>query len=143
LPSPKELRMTRQRRTIMDVLENGKDHPPADEIYKRVRRRLPRISLGTVYRNLDLLAEHGMIRKLEFAGSQRRFDGKTDNHYHVRCTACGRVEDAPLDPMTGLEDGLRNATDYWSEFNKLTERRNTDGTQWIEDREEHPDGVCG
>jgi len=112
LPSPKELRMTRQRRTIMDVLENGKDHPPADEIYKRVRRRLPRISLGTVYRNLDLLAEHGMIRKLEFAGSQRRFDGKTDNHYHVRCTACGRVEDAPLDPMTGLEDGLRNATDY-------------------------------
>jgi len=96
----------------MDVLENDKDHPPADEIYKRVRRRLPRISLGTVYRNLDLLAEHGMIGKLEFAGSQRRFDGKTDNHYHVRCTVCGRVEDAPLDPMTGLEDGLRDATDY-------------------------------
>ncbi len=96
----------------MEALESVHDHPRADEIYERVRRRLPRISLGTVYRNLDILAEYGMIQKLEFGGQQRRFDGRANNHYHVRCTGCGRVEDAPVEPMASLEDRLRDATDY-------------------------------
>ena len=110
---PQQLpRMTRQRRTIIEVLENVDTHPPADEVYEMVRRRLPHISLGTVYRNLDILSEHGLIRKLELGGSQRRFDGKVKNHYHIRCTRCGRVEDAPVEPLSKLEETLRGASDY-------------------------------
>ena len=110
--SSKALRMTRQRRTIMEALDGVDNHPAADEIYEMVRQKLPHISLGTVYRNLDILSEHGLIRKLEFAGSQRRFDGIARNHYHLRCTGCGRVEDAPVEPVTMLEEDLRKVSDY-------------------------------
>ena len=61
-----------------------------------VRQRLPRISLGTIYRNLDLLAEQGKILKIESAGSSKRFDGNPRPHQHVRCLKCGRVADIML-----------------------------------------------
>ncbi|MBG0775417.1 MAG: transcriptional repressor [Desulfovibrionaceae bacterium] len=86
-------RMTIQRRVILEELRKVTSHPTADEVYEMVRRRLPRVSLGTVYRNLDLLAESGEILKLERAGAQMRFDGNAEDHYHVRCVRCGRVAD--------------------------------------------------
>ena len=86
-------RNTPQRRVILQELCQLKSHPTAAELYAAVRRRLPRISLGTVYRNLEVLHEDGMIRKMEFAGAESRFDGTLEQHYHVRCTECGRVED--------------------------------------------------
>lgn len=93
-------RNTPQREVILEELRNLTSHPTAVGLYEIVRRRLPRISLGTVYRNLELLAEMGAIQKLDLAGSQARFDGNVDRHHHVRCTGCGRVDDvsgAPLD----------------------------------------------
>lgn len=90
-----QTRMTRQRLVILEELQRVQTHPTADELYGMVRRRLPRISLGTVYRNLDLLAEAGDILKLESAGSQKRFDGNVAPHQHVRCIRCGRVGDVP------------------------------------------------
>ena len=104
--------MTRQRRTIIEALKQSRAHPTADEIHEQVRRRLPRISLGTVYRNLDLLSEHGIIQKLEFGGSQRRFDGMAENHYHIRCIECGRLEDAPLEPLPELDKNMEEACGY-------------------------------
>jgi Fur family ferric uptake transcriptional regulator len=86
-------RNTPQRRVILQELCQLKSHPTAAELYAVVRRRLPRISLGTVYRNLEVLHEDGKIRKMEFAGAETRFDGTLEQHYHVRCTECGRVED--------------------------------------------------
>ena len=86
-------RMTLQRRVILEELKKVTSHPTADEVYSMVRRRLPRISLGTVYRNLDVLAEQGEVLRLESAGTQMRFDGNPEDHMHVRCTQCGRVGD--------------------------------------------------
>lgn len=86
-------RMTKQRMVILEELRKVTSHPTADEVYSLVRARLPRISLGTVYRNLDLLADAGTILKLEAAGSQKRFDGNTMPHQHIRCIHCGRVGD--------------------------------------------------
>ncbi len=86
-------RMTKQRSIILEELRKTKTHPTADELYGIVRKHMPRISLGTVYRNLDLLAETGEIIKLESAGSIKRFDGDTSWHQHVRCVHCGRVGD--------------------------------------------------
>ena len=86
-------RVTRQRTIILEELRKAFTHPTADEVYSMVRQRLPRISLGTVYRNLDLLVEQGKIHKIEAAGSSKRFDGNLRPHQHVRCQKCGRVAD--------------------------------------------------
>ncbi len=104
MPRSHALRMTRQRKIILEALKNVEFHPTADQVYEVVRQRLPRISLGTVYRNLEILSTTGMIRKLELGGSQRRFDWDMSHHYHVRCLDCGRVDDVKVKaPMTVAE----------------------------------------
>ena len=87
-------------------------HPSADEVYAMVRKRLPRISLGTVYRNLEILAENGDIQKLEPGCTLKRFDGKTENHYHLRCIRCDRVVDAPVDFDVTIKHDLNSGTDF-------------------------------
>ena len=103
MPVKKTFRMTRQRRIILDELRKLDTHPTADEVYDSVRKRLPRISLGTVYHNLEILSQWGLAQKLELAGTPRRFDGCMDDHYHVRCVKCGRVEDVHMEPFRNLE----------------------------------------
>ncbi len=88
-----QTRMTKQRAIILEALRSVKTHPTADEIYGMVRKKLPRISLGTVYRNLELLSSSGEIGRLDRAGVQKRFDGDTTPHQHVRCEVCGRIGD--------------------------------------------------
>lgn len=107
-----KLRMTQQRQVILDELRKVNTHPTADEIYQTVRHRLSRISLGTVYRNLDVLSENGLIRKIDFCGAQMRFDGDLSEHYHVRCLRCGRVGDLLTGPIAGLNDLDVGAADY-------------------------------
>ena len=108
----KKTRMTRQRRVILEEIRRYNNHPAADEIYERVRKRLPRISLGTVYRNLDVLCELGEIQRLELSGAMKRFDGIPKKHYHIRCLNCGRVDNAPVAPLKQIEDELYGATVY-------------------------------
>ncbi len=86
-------RMTNQRRVILEELRKVHTHPTVDELYTIVKARMPHISLGTVYRNLDLLTETGEVLKLDSAGSMRRYDGHTEPHRHVRCRVCGRIGD--------------------------------------------------
>jgi len=105
-------RMTRQRRVILEELAKVTSHPSADEVYAMVRRRIPRISMGTVYRNLDVLWESGTIQKLVSGGSQMRFDANAAVHYHVRCVRCGRVDDVAMDPPARIEERAANVTKY-------------------------------
>ena len=106
------LRVTEQRRIILEELKKVKSHHTANEIYDMVRKRLPKISLGTVYRNLEILSEAGMIQKLELAGTQKRFDGTVENHCHVRCLGCGRVEDISVDPIPAIDAALKSQSEY-------------------------------
>jgi len=106
------MRMTKQRRVILDALRKDNIHPTADMIYEMVRRKMPRISLGTVYRNLEILTALGEIQTLELSGSQKRYDGIPQKHYHIRCLHCGRVDDAPIAPLNRLEDDLYESTVY-------------------------------
>lgn len=107
-----KMRMTKQRRVILEVLRQSNIHPTADVVYEMVRRQLPKISLGTVYRNLEILTALGEIQTLELSGSQKRFDGVAQKHYHIRCVHCGRVDDAPIAPLNSLEDDLYKSTVY-------------------------------
>ena len=104
--------MTRQRKVILEELRKQNIHPTADALYAMVRKRLPRISLGTVYRNLEILTALGEIQTLEMSGSQKRYDGVPNKHYHIRCMHCGRVDDAPIAPLNQLENELYGATVY-------------------------------
>jgi Fur family ferric uptake transcriptional regulator len=99
----KKMRLTNQRQVILEELRKVTTHPTAGELYDMVRQRLPRIGLGTVYRNLELLSEYGIIKKLETGGDQKRFDGNPGPHYHIRCNTCGRVDDLPIARLEDLE----------------------------------------
>ncbi len=94
------MRITNQREIILEELRRLKTHPTADELYEVVKKRLPRISIATVYRNLERLSEAGIIHKLEYGGRQKRFDGDVRPHSHVFCVRCGRISD--VDTVEGL-----------------------------------------
>ncbi len=100
MPTGKSARRnTPQRKVLLEELCGLNTHPTASELYEIVRKRLPRISLGTVYRNLEVLHESGQIIKLDLAGHEARFDGMVVPHCHARCTSCGIVRDLPeIDP---------------------------------------------
>ena len=104
-------RDTPQRRIVLEELRKLKSHPTATELYAIVRRRIEEISLGTVYRNLELLTRMGLIQKLELGSSEARFDGDTSKHHHVQCVQCGRVDDLhglPDDLLLGVPEKLNN-----------------------------------
>ncbi len=92
-------RQTRQREVILEELQKLTSHPTAADLYEIVRRRLPRVSLGTVYRNLELMSEMGVVCKLQGVGNEARFDGNCHRHDHVRCVECGRVADVHAPPL--------------------------------------------
>ena len=85
------LRLTGPRRVILEVLRGTESHPTAEWVHRLVRRRLPRVSLGTVYRNLRLLVAEGLAA--EIPGPHARFDANLDAHHHFTCVACGRIVD--------------------------------------------------
>ncbi|NLF40432.1 transcriptional repressor [bacterium] len=105
-------RNTRQRRVILDELKKVTSHPTAYEVLKLVRSRMPGISLATVYRNLELLSERGVIMRLDTGGMKRRYDGNAANHYHVRCIVCDRVADVSCEPLGTIEELMGEATDF-------------------------------
>lgn len=72
------------------------DHPTADALYLSIREEFPNISLGTVYRNLNLLAELGEITRFTCGDGSEHFDYRTEPHYHFVCKTCGRIHDLPL-----------------------------------------------
>jgi Fur family peroxide stress response transcriptional regulator len=87
------MRKTKQREAILKVLRGTTSHPAADWIYNEVRKEIPNISLGTVYRNLRLLRECGEIQWMDLGSTSSRFNGNPANHYHFRCEKCRRVFD--------------------------------------------------
>lgn len=91
-----QLRMTNQREIILEELKKSGQHLSADELYDKVRQFIPRISLATVYRNLEILAELGIVAKLEIGGRQKRFDADVSGHDHIYCTRCHRIDNIEL-----------------------------------------------
>lgn len=97
------LKYSSQRASIKEYLAQTHDHPTADTVYLHVREEYPNISLGTVYRNLNLLADMGEALKITTANGGDRFDGRTDPHYHVICNCCGNIYDLEL-PSSHIDE---------------------------------------
>lgn len=98
------LKYSRQREAIKEYLMHTNEHPTADTVYMHVKQEFPNISLGTVYRNLNLLADIGEATKISTADGRDRFDGRTEPHYHFYCSECGCLRDLDLDTMAHINE---------------------------------------
>lgn len=98
------LKYSRQREAIKEFLCTRKDHPTADTVYMEVRKEFPNISLGTVYRNLTLLADIGEIARINVGDGTDHFDPNTSLHYHFVCKGCGCVQDLDIDNIVSINE---------------------------------------
>ena len=126
-----ERRSTKQRTLVLDIVSHSKSHPTAEEVHRLARKKMPNLSLATVYRNLHLLAEEGKIREVQFQGDIIRYDGMLDAHEHFYCTSCGSVQDLtaklPAATLSALSGRLgvtieRYALDYYGLCTKCKSR---------------------
>ncbi len=102
-------RDTRQRKIILEELMRVKTHPTADVLFRMARRRLPDISFGTVYRNLNLLRDKGDVLELTCGKYKCRYDGDTKAHYHFLCVKCKSVFDVNIPILRGLDKKVNEA----------------------------------
>ena len=98
----KTLRFSRQRERIYEYLISAKEHPSAEMIHSDLREEAPDLSLGTVYRNLTLLADIGEIARLRVGDGVDHFDADTSPHYHFICQECDCVIDLEMDSIEGI-----------------------------------------
>ncbi|MGN0687865.1 MAG: transcriptional repressor [Oscillospiraceae bacterium] len=97
------MKFSKQREMIYNRVLNFPVHPTADQVYTALKTDNPSLSLGTVYRNLNLLSEMGMLLKIRIADGSDRFDGRTDDHYHMVCSKCDRVYDIELNELDTIK----------------------------------------
>jgi Fur family peroxide stress response transcriptional regulator len=101
------VKRSRQRERIYHVLRRTREHPTAEWIFERVREEMPKISLGTVYRNLHVLAKQGMVRELDFGEGTKRYDAFLSPHYHFVCEQCGTVKDLEVAPLEDVNERIQ------------------------------------
>ncbi|PIE54215.1 MAG: Fur family transcriptional regulator [Dethiosulfovibrio peptidovorans] len=112
-------RRTRQRDAVFQVVSRLGHHPTAEEVFWEVRQKIPNVSLGTVYRNLDQLCEAGHILKIPGGDGPCRYEGNGQDHLHVRCPSCGELRDIwpkgdPVNRSVFSED--LSQADFYLEF---------------------------
>ncbi len=98
------MKYSKQRELILKILTENVVHPTADFVYEKIKKEMPTISLATVYRNLNQLAENGMIKKVESLDGSVRFDYNTHPHHHFICTSCNKVYDISHDIFPDPEE---------------------------------------
>lgn len=101
-------RNTIQRQLVLDAVRSMTNHPTVDEIYARITQTHPSISKGTVYRNLNLLAEQGEILRIQIPNAADRYDFRIQRHYHLRCQRCGHIFDVTMAYQEHLEEKIEN-----------------------------------
>ena len=106
--SPRRRNRTRQRELILEFLRASEEHPTAAQTHSALLRRMPNLSLGTVYRNLQVLVSEGLVDELPSAGGAR-YDGNPKLHHHFICEACGAIDDLHLQAPPSLAQKLRRA----------------------------------
>ena len=101
--APADVRFTRQRRVVYEVLQESLDHPTASEVFVRVKTRMPHISLATVYNCLETLTHASLIRQVNLDRASSRYCANREDHSHFHCEQCGRVSDATPIPMVDAQ----------------------------------------
>ncbi|TSC91462.1 MAG: Fe2+/Zn2+ uptake regulation protein [Candidatus Berkelbacteria bacterium Licking1014_96] len=102
-------RMTNQRLEIISFLQSSSEHPTAERIYFEVRKKLPKISRGTIYRNLEILEKKDLVKRFNFGEKRDRFDAERSDHHHFFCQRCRRVIDVILPDAYQLKERTENS----------------------------------
>ncbi|RUS42075.1 Fur family transcriptional regulator [Cohnella sp. AR92] len=106
------VRMTPQRYAILQFLMESHVHPKADDIYRALSPQYPSLSVATVYNNLKLFVDAGLVRELTYGDNSSRFDADLSDHYHAICTSCGAMVDFEHEPVREVEDAARQRTGF-------------------------------
>jgi Fur family peroxide stress response transcriptional regulator len=106
------VRMTPQRHAILTYLVESKSHPTADDIYRALENQFPSMSVATVYNNLKVFVETGLVRELTYGDSSSRYDADMHDHYHVICESCGKITDFEIEPVRHVEEAAMRATGF-------------------------------
>ncbi len=112
-------RKSRQREYILDFLKSTDSHPTAQMVYDEIRDEFPNLSLGTVYRNLNILVEQGKVNRLQYGSTFDRYDADIYEHYHFICKHCGRIYDLQIEPQEDLEQVAQKASGHQVEDHKI------------------------
>lgn len=113
------VRMTPQRHAILSYLMDSMSHPTADEIYKALSPIYPSISVATIYNNLRLFVEAGLVRELTYGDDSSRFDSDLSDHYHAICKKCGQIVDFEYPPLLEVEKTASHATGFVVEGHRM------------------------
>lgn len=105
------MKFSKQRELILNAVKDSTVHPTADFIYDYLKKDNPNLSLGTVYRNLSQLVNHGYIQKVSIPGFPDRFDGNVIKHNHMICDVCGNIQDIHSDILKNITSTLSNELD--------------------------------
>jgi Fur family peroxide stress response transcriptional regulator len=104
-----QYRRSRQRERILELLRGTDTHPTANWLYARLRKEFPDLSMGTIYRNLGVLTEQGLVSRIGFGSTFDRFDANMQHHYHFICDICGTITDLDLPADESLNRRVRDA----------------------------------
>ncbi|OIJ14293.1 transcriptional repressor [Anaerobacillus arseniciselenatis] len=107
-----KVRMTPQRHAILEYLFSSFSHPTADEIYKALEGKFPNMSVATVYNNLRVFKDVGLVKELTYGDSSSRFDSVTSDHYHVICENCEKIVDFHYPGLDEVETLAEHVTGF-------------------------------
>ncbi|KYD22736.1 hypothetical protein B4135_1219 [Caldibacillus debilis] len=113
------IRITPQRHAILEYLINSMSHPTADEIYKALEGKFPNMSVATVYNNLRVFREAGLVKELTYGDSSSRFDFATSDHYHAICEKCGKIVDFHYPSLNEVEQFAAHVTNFKVSHHRL------------------------
>lgn len=113
------MRYSKQRELILNTVLRNRIHPTAEEVYKLLKIEYPRLSLGTVYRNLNFLAENNMLKKIYVPEGSDRYDGTLTRHQHIICRKCGKVSDIDLSELEPIKRSILRSTGFDADIDTL------------------------
>lgn len=115
----KIFRQSKQRNRILELLRSTENHPTADWLYEQIKKEFPRLSLGTVYRNLSILIDQGQVKKIHFGSTFDRFEANTKPHYHLICESCGKILDFKMSIYDELNKQAKRKTNFNIHYHKV------------------------
>jgi Fur family peroxide stress response transcriptional regulator len=115
----KKYKRSRQRERILEIVRTTNIHPTASWIYERLKEEIPGLSMGTVYRNLNILIDQGFVRKIDFGSTFDRFEANIEPHYHFICEKCGEIFDLDLPIDASLNEMVNKKTQFSAKRHRI------------------------
>jgi Fur family transcriptional regulator, peroxide stress response regulator len=114
-----KLNLTIQRKSVLDIIQHSHDHPTASDIIERLRKKGHNFAYGTVYNSLRYLTDAGLIRELKLGEAANRYDARIDDHHHIICKQCGRVDEVMTEPPAQWVQDVASETNYDVQFSNV------------------------